>query len=143
MKKKNLAVGTRVAYKLDASETGQDIYLTAGVIDSEPVKNVAGVLQVSVKWDDNWRNPNPELVPVSALDLESAVKEKASELEKEFQKFEKQVIAKLKEAAKLVKEADKIAKKAGVEGLNQMYEATYPLEKAMDACGWNTSSWSC
>lgn len=143
MKKTDLTIGTRVAYKLDSDETGQDLYLTAGAVDSEPTKNGDGKLVVSVKWDDSWRNPNPELVLVSDLALEKDVKKQASALEKEFRSYEKLVEAKLKEAAKLIKEADKLAKKAGVEGLHQMYESTYPLENAMDAAGWNTSSWSC
>lgn len=143
MKKKDLVVGTRVAYKLDSGETGQDIYLTVGTINSEPFKDANGELKVSVKWDEQWRNPNPEMVLVSDLDLEATVKEKASKLEDEFRAYEDQVVKKLKEAAKLIKEANKLAKKAGVEGLHEMYEATYPLENVMDDCGWNTSSWSC
>lgn len=143
MKKTELVIGTRVAFKLDPDETGQDIYLSVGVIDSEPTKNTDGDLVVYVKWDNSWKVPNREQVLVSDLALEKDVKKKASTLEKEFRSYEKMVESKLKEAAKLIKESDKLAKKAGVEGLHQMHESTYLLENAMDAAGWNTSSWSC
>ena len=63
-------------------------------------------------------------------------------LEKEFAAVESAVAVKLKEAAKLIREAGSIASKAGKD-IQDMYEATSDLERAMDSAGWNTSSWHC
>jgi hypothetical protein len=71
------------------------------------------------------------------------MKAKFSELEKEYEAVAKQIKVKLVEAGKLIKEANKMAKKAGADSLADMYDAIDPLESAMDACGWRTSSWNC
>lgn len=65
----------------------------------------------------------------------------AERLEREFEEVSEQCNQKLEEAAKLIREAASIANKKGVE-LQDM-DAVYSLHSAMDAAGWNTSSWSC
>lgn len=144
MKKSDLVIGTRVARKLDSDVTGQDLYLDPGAIAAEPVKDpLTGDLKVYVKWDATYLNPSPSEVLVSDIDLEEKVQAKATKLEEEFAAYEKQVVAKMKEAGKLIREANKLAKKAGLDGLNDMYEATGPLYDAMDDAGWRTSSFNC
>lgn len=116
--------------------------------------------KVKVLWDEDYLNDHSEVynkttgklvkttsVPATVdakfLFPEAEIKAKYSELEKEYEAIAVQVRAKLKEAGSLIKEANKMAKKAGASSLNDMYDAIGPLEDAMDACGWRTSSWSC
>lgn len=144
MKKKDLVVGARVAQKLNEDETGQEVYVYAGAIAAEPRRDpLNGETKVYVKWDDTYKNPNPSEIDVSELDLEDTVRAKASKLEEEFEVYAEQISEKMEAAAKLIREANKIAKKAGVENLNDMYEATSALYSAMDDAGWNTSSFGC
>jgi hypothetical protein len=116
--------------------------------------------KVKVNWDDSYLNEvvvlynektgkekNRKSVPATMdakmLAHEADIKSKFSDLEKEYGTVAKQVRAKLADAGKLIKEAHKIAKKAGFDSLAEMYDATDPLENAMDACGWRSSSWNC
>lgn len=63
-------------------------------------------------------------------------------LEKEFEQVEVECKNKLQQAANLIYEASKLAGSKGKE-LQDMYDAVSPLERAMDAAGWSTSSWHC
>jgi hypothetical protein len=63
-------------------------------------------------------------------------------LEAEFARVEEVVKEKLAEAAKLVNEAAKLASDADTD-IQEMYDATRPLERAMENAGWRTSSWHC
>jgi len=124
------------------------------------VTDVISATKVKVLWDDNYLNdhsdsfskktgkllksiPVPREMDVKFLLPEEECKKKFSELEKEYEDIAVQVRAKLKEAGSLIKEANKLAKKAGADSLADMYDAIDPLESAMDACGWRSSSWSC
>jgi len=116
--------------------------------------------KVKVLWDDDQYNDHSQVfskttgklqssvsvaveIPAKMLLPETEMKAKFSELEKEYDAVAKQIRVKLTEAGKLIKEAHKMAKKSGAESLADMYDAIDPLESAMDACGWRTSSWSC
>jgi hypothetical protein len=97
---------------------------------------------VSVKWDDGWRNPNPETVALSDLIAEKEGDKQLNALEKEYRVWAKEVEVKCKEAGKLIKEAHKIAKKHGKD-LSEMSDVNGSIEGAMAASGWSTSSWGC
>lgn len=124
------------------------------------VVDVISAAKVKVLWDDDYLNDHSDVyskttgkllksIPVAAevdakiLLPEDECKKKYTELEKEYEAVAVQIRAKLKEAGALIKEANKMAKKAGAESLADMYDALDPLESAMDACGWRSSSWSC
>lgn len=116
--------------------------------------------KVVVFWDDDYLNDHEVLynertgkekskkskgvtMDAKLLLPEDEMKAKFSALEKEYEIVAVQIRAKLTEAGKLIKEAHKMAKKSGASSLAEMYDATDPLENAMDACGWRTSSWNC
>jgi len=124
------------------------------------VVDVISATKVKVLWDDDYLNEHSQVfnkttgklvksvsvareMDTKLLLPEAEIKAKYSELEKEYEVVAVQIRAKLKEAGVLIKEANKMAKKAGADSLADMYDATDPLESAMDACGWRTSSWNC
>lgn len=98
--------------------------------------------RVMVKWDDSWMNDDAESIELKDLFHEAELKEKMSVLEAAFEQVEKDVKDKMKEAAVALLDAQKIAKKGGFD-LIDLYNATSTLEKAMDKCGWNSSSFHC
>lgn len=111
--------------------------------DYGEVTDVLSDGRVMIKWDSDWRNKSyKDPVDSSTLLPEKELQEIDAKLEKEFKVLEKEVVVKMKEAGKLIKEANKLAQKAG-RSLHEMYEAVGPLESAMDAAGWRTSSWGC
>lgn len=147
MKKKDAVVGARVAEKLERyEECGNDC---EGTIVSERTPGEAGPGNVMVEWDlyDYQKQAKEKPVayahPLKNLLPAKEAKLHFDKLEAEFKAYEKEVLVKMKEAGKLIREANKLAKKAGVENLNDMYDATYPLYNAMDAAGWRTSSFGC
>jgi hypothetical protein len=143
MKKKDAVVGLRVAVKVTQYYEGDEP--RGGTIVTGP----AAPGYVRVDWDQYdymKKMGQPSIIEEVALkDLLPLQEANAqfSKLEKEFKAYEKQVLAKMKEAGKLIKEANKLAQKAGVESLNEMYNATHPLFNAMEETGWNTSSLGC
>jgi hypothetical protein len=96
--------------------------------------------QLLVKWDSSWHKTGY----VSSDDLmpEAEAITKFSVLEAEFNLVQDQVIEKMNEAAQAITEASEIAKAQGLE-LPNLYDAYRPLYRAMDAAGWQTSSFSC
>ncbi len=164
MKKTALKVGQRVGCGVDESGDLTAKLRYDGEYSDGPVfGKVVEILtngKVKVQFDDQYMNETevlydqktgkeksrvtkPATVDAKWLAPEADVKAKFSDLEKEYEVVAKQVRAKLAEAGKLIKEAHKMAKKAGADSLAEMYDATDPLESAMDACGWRTSSWNC
>lgn len=143
MNKKDCTVGLRVGLKTTQYFEGDD---------PRPGTVVAGDAEpgyVQVEWDlyeyQVKAGEKPVARPERIKDL-LPFKEALAQfktLEKEFTAYEKQIEKKMKEAAKLIREADKLARKAGVDSLNEMHNATYPLYDAMDDTGWNTSSFNC
>lgn len=113
-----------------------------GEVIAAPTKDaLTGNPKVYVKWDSKWCKPNPEEVEVSSLMSQQESDQQYSKLEKEFKELEVIIETKLAEAGKLIREASSCADSFGVE-LNSL-DAIRPLYQAMDACGWNTSSFSC
>jgi hypothetical protein len=153
MKKSDLPPGTKVLASVSDDEYGDnelvkyyyDQYgestLTGTVVDNQASDLKAGVKQVVVIWDENdWRDAEEgEIVNISMLTLES----ERSAIEKEFKVAAAAVKAKMTEAAKIVKEANTMAKAAHARSLESMWDACRPLVNAMDASGWNSSSWGC
>jgi molybdopterin converting factor small subunit len=82
------------------------------------------------------------LSEVDGLAEQTRLEEVGRKLEEEFAKVEAECTAKLNEAAELIREAGKLADDKGVD-LQEMYDATRGIERAMDAAGWRTSSWHC
>ncbi len=68
--------------------------------------------------------------------------DESRQLESDFRSVQSECRTKLAEAAKLIDEAAKLADKHG-HYLLEMDDAVDPLEQALDAAGWNTSSWHC
>jgi hypothetical protein len=98
--------------------------------------------KVFVQWDSSWRKPNPEEVLETALLTEKEGEKILSKLEEEFNLWSKEVKEKVEVAAGLLAEAGKLAKSHGHE-LYGLYDIHRPLIRAMDDCGWNTSSFNC
>jgi len=98
-----------------------------------------------VEWDKRpyyeKKNPIVKIEP-SKLMLEEEADAKATEYELAFGRLEQEVAGKIRDAATLIEEASKIASANG-ESLDQLHDVTGPLVHAMDAAGWNTSSWGC
>jgi hypothetical protein len=164
--KKTFTVGQRVGCALDAGCNFTAKVRYDGNYGEDPgpafgkVTEVLRNGKVVVLWDDDYLNDHDVrfdektgqeksstakgiTMDTKLLLPEAEMKAKFSELEKEYEKVAVQIRSKLTEAGKLIKEANKMAKKAGVDSLAAMYDATSPLESAMDACGWRTSSWGC
>ena len=109
---------------------------------------IAGPLNgtiVIIEWDDG------RLAKMDIKHLLSEVKgiaenqrmlDEQSQLEEEFARVEVAVKDKLEEAAKLINEAASLASDAGAD-IQEMYDATRPIERAMENAGWRTSSWHC
>jgi hypothetical protein len=151
--KKDFVIGDRVGRIEKYNNDGDNIKARFDM-DCPPkfgaVSAIVSPLNVVVQWDPpSWapgRIVKPEIVVSADLQTEASLKSSWSkmeaEMEAEFEVIERQVVAKLKEAGKLLREANKIAKKSG-RNLAEMYDAIGPLYSAMDACGWNTSSFGC
>lgn len=144
-KKKKFAEGDRVG----CVETYRDEFSTAlyhpdDEVSYGTVTKVHINDTVFVKWDDAVHNSWASGYPVDIKDLssEDELKEKYKGLEAKFKLVEKEVKAAVAVAAKSLRDAQKIARKAGFD-LSDLYNATAPLENAMDACGWRTSSLHC
>lgn len=136
-------VGDRVVVQWD-KYNHNDPDLSRGKIVTESVRDpLTGKDKIYVKWDSKWRSPDPSEVFVESLLSESEANEKISVLEHEFKIIESEIESKMGDAAFLIREASKLAKKAGIESLQDMYEATRKLYSAMDSAGWNTSSFGC
>jgi hypothetical protein len=95
-----------------------------------------------VKWDNSWSSPQTSEIDYKKLILESEMKDKLSELEKEYEAVAGPIREKVTEAAKLLSEAANMAHMAGND-LNQMHDVISPMFGAMRNCGWRTSSLTC
>jgi len=82
------------------------------------------------------------LAEVAGIAENQRLQDEKDRLEREFATVEVAVKDKLADAAKLVNEAAAIANKGNVD-IQDMYDATRDLERAMENAGWNTSSWHC
>jgi hypothetical protein len=93
---------------------------------------------VAVEWADG------NLTKANVNDIE-----KCLSLEEEFQLVQTQVNEKFEQAAALVREASALAASNGKDLQDWDSESgdplfdTYVLKQAMNAAGWNTSSWNC
>lgn|SRR5574337_395352 len=162
--KSKFIVGQRVGCAVDESgELTAKLRYTGEYTDEPAFGEIVEVLaggKVRVQFDNEYMNDRevlydqktgkqkkitvkPATLNASWLLPEKELKAKFSQLEEEYESVAKEIRVKLAEAGKLIKEAHKMAKKAGAESLADMYDATDPLESAMDVCGWRTSSWNC
>lgn len=146
MKRSELKPGTRVGVKIKSYED----YYNVGTIVSKQSPGEIRAGTILIQWDPPYDiklvgDTLPPAVSVSIKNLLpiDQAKKQANKLEAEFMLYEKKVLAKMKEAAKLILESNKVAKKAGLDNLLEMYDAIYPLLEAMDASGWNSSSFNC
>lgn len=97
---------------------------------------------ITVKWDSEYINPNPQTLDYDKLLTEAEGNEKWSALEAEYEVWAAPIRDKMKEAGALLKEAGLLAKKQKRD-LTELHELTGPLLSAMDNIGWSTSSLSC
>lgn len=98
-----------------------------------------------IEWDDGRlakMDIKYLLNEVTGIAENQRMQDEQAKLEEEFARVEESVKDKLAEAAKLVNEAAKLASDADVD-IQEMYDATRPLERAMENAGWRTSSWHC
>jgi hypothetical protein len=138
---------SKMGIKADQCSIGTVVYLSGmnaplakGKIAGPVTKNI-----VIVEWNDgrlDKRDIKVLLNEVDGIAENQRLVDEQSKLEDEFAKAEEACRAKLEEAAKLINEAAAIAESGGVD-LQEMYDATRPLERAMDNAGWRTSSWHC
>lgn len=146
MTKKVFVPGVRVLASVNNEEYGDgeiisyqiseysDNTLTGTVMDKPAETGF-----VFVKFDENDWEHDEEEVEENILVLESDL----PQLEKEFEKVSKEITKKMKKAADLINEAGQLAESAHGTTLQSMWEASRPLVQAMDANGWNSSSWGC
>lgn len=100
---------------------------------------------VIVEWDHGALQKvtlRSLITEAEGKDRDAQIKAEEERLEAEWSLAEEQVKAKLQEAANALNEAAALAKKAGHDLLD-MYDAAYPLMRAMDNAGWRSSSLSC
>lgn len=140
--KKNFVEGDRVGYV----ESYRDEFSTAPYHPDDEVSygtitKIDDKGTVYIKWDDAWMSSDYPM-DVEDLTFEDELKQNLKSLEAKFKEVEKEVKGIVTTAAKSLRDAQKIAKKAGFS-LSDLNDAIYPLENAMDACGWRTSSWHC
>lgn len=155
MNKNDLKPGTKVIATVDNFDEYSSNEIIKYVHDEYGDNTLIGTVldkaakadHVFVSWDesnDEFGNSiqhdfGEEEMDVNLLTLASDL----DSIESEFKNYQKQIKKKLKEAAKLVNEAGELAEKAHARSLESMWEATSPLVSAMDANGWNSSSWGC
>jgi len=94
-----------------------------------------------VKWDSDCREPNPERVKPEDLVSEEEARKILSTLEKEYEIWATPIKNKIKQAASLLQEAGRLANKQDTSIMN-MHDAVSSLLRAMEDCGWSTSSLS-
>jgi len=100
---------------------------------------------VVVEWDNGnvQKVTARSLMNESEADAEEAkLTAEQSKMEEEFEVARAKIAAKMNESAAALREAAKLAKEAGAD-LQDFYDETRPLLRAMDAAGWSTSSLSC
>ncbi len=97
-----------------------------------------------VEWDKAYYAKTTTITkePASALKLLTVAQAEQSKLDAEFAEIESQCREKLAAAASLISEATAIANSKHTS-LQDMYEATSPLMRALDDAGWSSSSMGC
>jgi hypothetical protein len=116
-----------------------------GTIKSEVEKHPSHGQVVIVEWDHGniqKMTLRSLITEKEGLAQDARIKAEEERLETEWEKAQSQVGAKLQEAANAVNEAARLAKATGHE-LQEMYDATRPLMRAISNAGWNSSSMSC
>lgn len=143
MKKEDCIIGARVATKVS-------IKIKDLVIEEPDCNTLFGkVIEVSedpnkviVKWDNKYY-PKPVEKSVKDLMTEEEAKGILFKLEYEYNQVAERVRGKMIEAGQLLKEAEEIALRELDKPVSEMHDAIYPLTRAMDECGWSTSSLFC
>ena len=143
MKKEDYPIGTRVATKVN-------IKVKDLVIEEPDCDTLFGAVvqiaekpnKVIVKWDNKYY-PKPVEILVEKLMTEEEAKGILFKLEYEYKLVAEKVKGKMIEAGQLLREAEQIALRDLDKPVSEMRDAIYPLTKAMDECGWSTSSLFC
>jgi hypothetical protein len=148
MKKTDLIPGTKVLVSLPSDEWSDERYVKY-YHDTYDEHTLVGTIldkkaktgKVWLAWDesDHTSQGEEQEMDIEILTLES----ERSEIENDFREVSKLIKKNMEDAAKLIKESSKLAKKAHASSLADMYDAVRPLVNAMDASGWNSSSWGC
>lgn len=110
-----------------------------------PLDNTHGNNLVVVEWDGGHIQKmqlNLLLSEADGVAENQRLTEEKERLEREFQQVQSECATKLQQAARLVREASTLARSKG-QDLQEMSDATYDLENAMESAGWRTSSWHC
>jgi hypothetical protein len=121
-------------------QVGKSAPLTKGKISGP----LSGAL-VIVEWESGYISKvdiKHLLSEVNGIAENQRLQDEQDRLEREFADLEVTLTDKIAQAAKLIDEAAALAGSKGKE-LQDMYEATRPLERAMSQAGWRTSSWNC
>lgn len=136
-----------MALKPEQASVGTVVY-QAGHAAPLAKGKIAGPLNGTIaiiEWDDGRlakMDIKYLLNEVTGIAENQRMQDEQAKLEEEFARVEEIVKEKLAEAAKLVNEAAKLASDADTD-IQEMYDATRPLERAMENAGWRTSSWHC
>lgn len=129
-------IGDRVGHKSDAQQYRIDESPSFGVVSDLTAKGL-----VIVTWDTAYHNKNSKPLEASKLMLESEILTAHSILENNFNRYRKDVEAKVQEAATALEEAAEIAKKIGCSVADMVYKSV--LSDALYEAGWNGSSFAC
>ena len=130
-------VGDRVVEDFDKWNPDEDD-TERGEVVGENAKNG----HVFVKWDSDWRKPNPSEADPANLIPEKDADAKLSQLEKEYNEVATAAYEKVKAAADLLNEASSLVNARGLE-LADMYDTVRPMMHAMRNAGWRTSALHC
>lgn len=130
-------IGSRVVEDFDKWNPDEDD-TERGEVVGENVKNG----HVFVKWDSDWRKPNPSEADPSTLIPEAEADAKLSRLEKEYSDLAKQIHEKVTAAAAMLNEASALASASNLE-LSEMHDAVRPMMHALRNGGWRTSALHC
>lgn len=98
---------------------------------------------VTVKWDKDWVWRKPKQFEINEFIMsEDQFKTLVNYLEEDYASLIKTLSPKIAEAAALIKEAGKMCKDKGGE-LEEIDRFSNEIESALDAAGWQTSSFYC
>lgn len=139
MQLQDCKVGTRVALVSKTQPCNK------GVVKSEPEAHKTHGHVAIVEWDSGSLQKvtlRSLLTEAEGVAQDARIKEETERLQRAWEATELQVTQRLAQAAKLIDEATDLAQAAGKD-VNDMYEATRPLMRALDNAGWRTSSLSC
>lgn len=162
MLKEQAKPGTKVIASIKKDRYGYDRGVTNYYFDSYEHSTFFGEIldreasvddNVWIKWDiDRGAGKNNDIynfeeeqeIEVSLLTAEEIFPSLEQEYQDLYKNVKDRAKERMEEVAKIIKETNQMIKESHVASdLSGMWEAIRPLLDAMDASGWQSSSWNC